>query len=362
MNKLIQSLRPFKMGPKHADCFKFGSHLNMSQKEFCFSYIKNLLLGLMLLSFVTSCQKSADHKVVAVTQIVAHPAVDEVRRGIKEGLAQAGYREGHNLTWVYENAHGNIATANQIAQKFVGMKPDVMVAITTSSAQAAASATRSNKIPVVFAAVTDPLAAGLVRSLAAPEGNITGTTDMPPIEKQILLIREIMPNLKILGVLYNVGEANSAAQVEKVKQVAKTLDIKVITKAAENSTKVLSAAQGLITEVDAIYVPLDNTVASALRAVITLCMSDEISKKLPVFASDPEGVHQGAVATIGFTHYEEGKKAGIMVAHVLKGQAPASMAVQSPQHLGVYLNLKSAQDLGIQIPTAMIKNAIEVIK
>jgi len=361
MGEFKLRLSASKKDQKHEN-FKYSQYLGLYFIKSFLASFRTLLVALIFLPFATSCQESSKHKVVAVTQIVAHPAVDAVRQGIKESLAEAGYTEGHNLTWIYENAHGNIATANQIAQKFVGMKPDVIVTITTSSAQAAASATRDNKIPVVFAAVTDPLAAGLIASFAAPGGNLTGTTDMPPIEKQILLIREIMPNIKTLGVLYNAGEANSAAQVERVKQLANTLEIKVIAKTAENSTKVLSAAQGLVTEVDAIYIPLDNTVASALRAVITLCMSDEIGKKIPVFASDPEGVHQGAVATIGFTHYEEGKKTGMIVAQVLKGHAPATLAVQSPQDLGIYINLKSAEALGFQIPAAMIKSATEVIK
>lgn len=326
------------------------------------SYLNALLSSIFIFALCNSCQETSKHKVVAVTQIVAHPAVDAVRKGVKDSLAEAGYEEGRNLTWIYENAHGNIATATQIAQKFVGIKPDVIVAITTPSAQAVASATRQNKIPVVFAAVTDPLGAGLVSRIESPGSNITGTTDAPPIEKQINLIKSIMPDIKTLGVLYNAGEANSAAQVEKVKHLCSELRIKVIAKTVDNSTKVLGAAQGLVTEVDAIYIPLDNTVASALHAVIALCLSNDIDKKIPVFASDPEGVDQGAVATIGFTHYEEGKKAGEMVVQILNGAKPSDMPVGSPKKIGIYLNMKSAEVLGLKIPAEMLENAAKIVK
>ncbi len=321
------------------------------------------ILSLIWLKPFQESSTKPDITVVAVTQIVAHPAVDSVREGIKEVLTRAGYKDGENLRWIYENAHGNIATANQIAHKFAGLNPHVIVAITTPSALAVLSAVGNTCTPVVFAAVTDPVEAKLVDTLDRPGKNVTGTSDKPPIKEQIALIREILGTEKSihLGILYNSGEANSVQQVEIASQAAQELGIKVTVRSVDNATKVLAAAQSLLSDVDAIYVPLDNVVASALPALVNICLNNPMGKKIPVFASDPEGVRQGAIATVGFTHYDEGLLAGAIVLRILGGEPAETISVQSPHPASIYLNKTSAEKLGITLPADLMEQAKEIL-
>ncbi len=303
-----------------------------------------------------------DAKIIAITQIVTHPALDSVREGLLTSLAAAGWQQGKNVRIIYENAHGNIATANQIAHKFASLKADVIVAIATPSAQTVISTTRGKDIPIVFAAVSDPVAAKLVPNLERPGGHITGTSDHPPVAEQIDLIIECLPHKDslVLGMIYNAGEPNSVAQVAITEKIAEQKGIKIITRAVDNSTKVATAVQSLIAKVDALYLPLDNTVASALPSVFQTSLNNPHGKKVPVFASDPEVVKEGALATIGFTHFDEGKLTGAVVNRILLGESPGDIAVETPQPARVYLNLKTAGKLGIEIPEAVIARAAKI--
>ena len=219
---------------------------------------------------------------VAVTAIVEHPALDAARQGIQDELAAEGYVAGKNLDFRFESAQGNPAIAAQIAQKFVGDAPDVIVPISTPSAQAVAAATKT--IPIVFTAVTDPVGAKLVASLEHPGGNITGMTDLSPIGAHLDLIKEITPDVASLGVIYNPGEANSVTLLDLLRQEAPARGIEIEEAAAPRSSDVLAAAQSLVGKVDAIYVPTDNTVVTALEAVIGVGIENE----LPVYAGDTE--------------------------------------------------------------------------
>ena len=217
---------------------------------------------------------------VAVTAIVEHPALDAVRQGVQDELAAQGYEAGENLDFQFESAQGNPATAAQIAQKFVGEAPDVIVPISTPSAQAVAGATKD--IPIVFSAVTDPLGAKLVASLEQPGGNVTGMTDLSPIGAHLDLVKEITPEVATLGVIYNPGEANSVTLLDLLKQEAPARDIAIVEAAAPRSADVQAAAQSLVGRVDAIYVPTDNTVVTALEAIVGV----GIDNQLPVYAGD----------------------------------------------------------------------------
>jgi ABC-type uncharacterized transport system, periplasmic component, COG2984 len=157
----------------------------------------------------------ADEVTVAVTAIVEHPALDAARDGVKEALAEAGFKEGENLKFLYESAQGNPGTAAQIARQFIGEGPNVIVPISTPSAQAVVAATRD--IPVVFTAVSDPLGAQLVKDMQKPGGNVTGLSDMSPVADHIALIKEITPNAKTIGFIYNSAEANSVSTLAALK-------------------------------------------------------------------------------------------------------------------------------------------------
>lgn len=298
---------------------------------------------------------AADKAVVAVTAIVEHPSLEAVRDGVRAALAQAGYREGDTLVFRYETAQGSPATAAQIARNYVGETPDVIVPITTPSAQAVAAATRD--IPVVFAAITDPVGAGLVASRERPGGNVTGTSDMAPVADHLDLIRQIMPGARTLGVLYNPGEANSVSILAALRTMAPQRDIAVLEAPVARTADVRTAAQSLVGRVDAIYVPTDSTIITAIEAVIGV----GIENRVPVFSGDTDSVVRGAVATLGFDYYQVGLQTGSMVARVLQGEAPAGMPVVNARGAELFVNLRSAGAMGVTIPPALLERARRVI-
>ncbi len=325
---------------------------------------KGWLVLSLIYSFLNVPVHAAEKQVtIAITQVTAHPALDAVREGFKHQLEKQGFREGHNLKIIYENAYGNIATANQIAQKFVGASPDLILAITTPSAQSMVTANKDKAIPIVFSAVTDPLGASLIASFEKPGEHITGTIDMPPLKEQLSLIQQTLGKKNIkLGVVYNSGEANSVYQVKQLQALAPSYGIQVITKVVDSSTKVISAVHSLVPQVDALYAPLDNVVAAAFPSIVKTCLENDHGKKIPVFASDPEGVRQGALATIGFTHYQEGMLAGRIVSRILAGEKPGNIPVTGPEVSELYINTTSAKALGLEVPKSVLKNASEVVR
>ncbi|XKG39576.1 ABC transporter substrate-binding protein [Marinobacter sp.] len=297
-----------------------------------------------------------DKKVVAITQIVEHPALDAVHQGVKDELAEQGYKEGENLTVLFESAQGNSAIASQIARKFVGESPDVIVAIATPSAQTVAAAAR--EIPVVFSAVTDPVAARLVESLDRPGANITGVTDMLPLEDHINMMLRIVPEAKRIGTVYNPGEANAVALVDQLETRLADRDMELVKAAATKTSEVLGAARSLVGKVDAIYLTTDNTVISAVEAVISVGERASI----PVFAADTATVSRGAVAALGFDYYDVGRQTGAVVAKILRGEAPADIPVETVEKLSLAVNIAAADRMGITIPNAVIEEADEVLR
>lgn len=312
--------------------------------------------GMLLGALAFSTPAFAEEAFVAVTAIVEHPALDACRDGIRDELKAAGYEEGKNLRFVYESAQGNPGTAVQVAQKFVGENPTVIVPISTPSAQAVISAT--SDIPVVFTAVTDPLGAKLVTNLEKPGGNVTGMSDLSPIGKQLDLIREIVPAAKRIGVPYNPGEANAVTLVALLKEKATPLGMEIVEAAAPKSSDVQAAAQSLVGKVDVIYVPTDNTIVSALEAVIGVGTDN----KIPVFAGDTDSVKRGAIAAVGFDYYDVGRQTGKIVARILKGEKPGDIAVQGIEITQLFVNPGAAEKMGITIPESVIAGAKEVVK
>jgi putative tryptophan/tyrosine transport system substrate-binding protein len=292
---------------------------------------------------------------VAVTAIVEHPALDAVRDGVKAELAAGGYEDGKNLRFSYESAQGNPATAAQIARKLVGDRPDVIVPISTPSAQAVVGSTKD--IPVVFTAVTDPVGAKLVKDAQKPGGNVTGMSDLSPIGKHLDLVKEITPDAKTLGVIYNPGEANSLTLLALLKQEAPARGLTIKEAPAPKSADVLPAAQSLVGKADAIYVPTDNTVITALEAIVKVGQQN----KLPVYAGDTDSVPRGAVAALGFNYFDVGRQTGRMVLRVLKGEKPGDIPVRTAQGTDLHVNPKAAQAMGVTIPEAVVARASKVI-
>ncbi|MDO6442098.1 MULTISPECIES: ABC transporter substrate-binding protein [unclassified Marinobacter] len=313
------------------------------------------LLGASLMA-LASITQAAEPRVVAITQIVEHPALDAVYQGVKDELAERGYTEGDNLTVMHESAQGNSAIASQIARKFIGDSPDVIVAIATPSAQTVAAAARN--IPVVFAAVTDPVGAKLVKDAEAPGANITGVSDMLPIDKHLDMLLRMVPDAKNIGTVYNPGEANAVSLIELLDERLQARGLTLVKGAATKTSEVLGAARSLVGKVDAIYLTTDNTVISAAEAVISVGER----AKIPVFAADTATVDRGAVAALGFDYYDHGRQAGVMVARILEGEKPGDMPVETMEKLDLFVNPEAGERMGITIADDVIAEAKEVVK
>ncbi|MDI3481920.1 MAG: putative tryptophan/tyrosine transport system substrate-binding protein [Tepidanaerobacteraceae bacterium] len=293
---------------------------------------------------------------IGISQFVEHPALDSARKGFIDGLKEAGFEEGKNVVFELENAQGDFPTTQTIASKFVGEKVDMILAIATPSAQSAANATK--EIPILITAVTDPVSAGLVKSLEKPGTNVTGTTDMNPVKEQLELLKQILPNAKNVGILYNAAEANSKVQVDIAKKAAAELGLTVHEATVANSSEVNQAVQSIAGKVDAIYAPTDNTVASSIGAVVKVCND----AKIPVIAAERGMVDGGALATLGIDYYLLGKQTGKVAARVLKGEKPEDIPIEGSKDLKLIINKKSADALGIKIPDELMSKADEIIK
>ncbi|WP_417567777.1 ABC transporter substrate-binding protein [Marinobacter sp.] len=312
------------------------------------------LIGATLLA-TASLVQAQEPRVVAITQIVEHPALDAVYQGVKDELAERGYKEGENLTIMHESAQGNAAIASQIARKFIGEQPDVIVAIATPSAQTVAAAARN--IPVVFSAVTDPVGAKLVQSLDAPGANISGVSDMLPIDKHLDMLLRVMPDAKRIGTVYNPGEANAVSLVNLLEERLQARGLTLEKAAATKTSEVLGAARSLVGKADAIYLTTDNTVISAAEAVIAVGERADI----PVFAADTATVERGAVAALGFDYYDHGRQTGVMVVKVLEGKNPGDMPVETMEKLDLFVNPAAAERMGITLSDELVAEAEQVI-
>jgi putative ABC transport system substrate-binding protein len=288
---------------------------------------------------------------VGITQIVTHPALDAAVKGFKEALAAKGFVEGQNITFDAQNAQGDISTAASIAQKFAGEGLDLIYAVATPTSQAVAKVTTT--IPIVFCAVTDPVAAGLVADANAPSANITGVSDLLPVQPHLDLIKAIVPKVKTIGVLYNAGEANSVSLIKLEKAAAAKMGIKVVDATAASSSEVQAAVQSLVGRVDAVSVLTDNTVVSALESVVKVCEQN----KLPLICGDTDSVKRGAVAAYAFNYEDLGKQAGDIAAQIFGGTAIKDIPVEYAKNLQLAINEKAAKAMGVTIPADLVAKA-----
>ncbi len=293
---------------------------------------------------------------VAVTSIVEHPALDSIKDGVHEALAAAGYTEAKGLKWQFQTAQGNTAIAAQIARKFVGDKPDVIVAIATPSAQAVVAATKT--IPVVYSAVTDPVAAQLVSSMDPSGTNVTGVSDALSLEKQVELIQKVVPNAKKIGMVYNPGEANSVVVVKRMRELLPKAGMTLVEASAARTVDVGAAARSLVGKVDAIYTNTDNNVVSAYESLVKV--GD--SAKIPLIASDTDSVKRGAIAALGVNYHDLGLQTGKVVIRILKGDKPGDIASQTSDKLELYVNPGAAKRQGVTLSDALIKSATKVVE
>ncbi|MBW8309634.1 MAG: ABC transporter substrate-binding protein [Candidatus Paracaedibacteraceae bacterium] len=304
-----------------------------------------VILHTLVLSSFCSIQAKP---LVAITKIAPHPSLEAIEKGIKDGLKEAGIDAGYQL----DNAQGNISTAVQIAKKYGALKPDVIIPISTPSAQTVYQVALSEKIPVVFAAVSDPVAAKLIDAETKKGKNLTGVSDLSPISEQIRLIQILQPSAQKIGILYNPGEANSVALLDlfKLQATAKGLEIKLFP--CLSSVDLRAVSQKIKGNVDAVYIPNDNTIISGLNVVV------KILDDLPIYAADPESVYRGCLASAALSQYDIGVETGKLAARVLKGENPSTVPVVHATVAYVTLNQRVAHKLKIDFPQSLKKNAI----
>ncbi|MGG4442404.1 ABC transporter substrate-binding protein [Brevibacillus fortis] len=294
---------------------------------------------------------------IGIAQFVEHPALDAAREGFISQLAKNGYENDKQVKINVQSAQASMDTAIQIAQKFEADKVDLVLAIATPTAQAAAQT--SKEIPILFTAVTDPVQAGLVAAMDKPGANVTGTSDMNPVEEQLKLIKELKADAKSVGIIYSSGEVNSKVQVDAAKAVASKLGLEIKEAAITSATEVKQAAESMVGKVDAFYVPTDNMVVSSIAAVIGVAEA----QKIPVIAGEENSVKSGAIATYGIDYTKLGEQTADMAAKILKGEAkPADMAVEVQADMKLVLNKKAAEKMGVTIPQAMLDRAGQVIE
>lgn len=313
------------------------------------------LIGLSSLGLTQA--RAAQQKLVLVTQIVDHPALDAVAKGAVSYLRKNGFDE-KTLEIRQENAQGNLTTAAQIAKKFASDAPDAIIAISTPSAQTVIKAV-SGRIPIVYGAITDPVAAKIVPEPTKKEKNIevTGVSDLPSFTDQLSFILEIQPAAKTIGLLYNPGEANSLASLTAVEAAAKEKGLRIIPQAVSKVTEVSQGALRLVGKVDAIYVANDNTVATGLEGAIKVCHKH----KLPLYAADILLVSKGLIGMRGPDYESQGEQVGALVARILKGEKAHSLPSEGPQKTRMILSPKAALKMGIEIPDSLIKKADEIV-
>ncbi|MFB1427303.1 ABC transporter substrate-binding protein [Micrococcus endophyticus] len=311
---------------------------------------------------LTACGDSGDagaggdeKYTVGINQLVSHPALDGAREGFKEAFSDAGLE----VTFEEQNAQGEQATVTSIASTFANDGDvDLVAAIATPAAQGTAAAVKDK--PVVFMAVTDPKGAELVASEEAPGGNVTGVSDRNPVQEQLQLLKDVNPDAKTVGIVYNSGEANSAVQVEQAKEAGQELGLEIKEATVTNSSEVQQGVQSL-SDVDGIYVPTDNAVVSALETVVGFGEENDI----PVISADIDSVDRGALGTYGIDYKAHGKQAGEMAVKILKdGANPGEIAVgfADPANLQLVLNPAAAEAYGVQIPAELTDEADRLVE
>ena len=318
-----------------------------------------ILVGAVSISFAQE-KKSKIFK-IGVTQIVSHPALDSDAKGFEKALADAGFKEGVHVTYDRQNAQGDMANAQTIAQKFLDAKVNLIHSIATPTSQAVVKTIKN--IPVVFSSVTDPVDAGLVPKTSTPGTksgtNVTGVSDRWPVHLQFEMYAKFVPKAKKWGTIYNAGDANSMVHIKEMRESAKKLGVELIETTISTSAETLQAVQSLAGKgVQAINITSDNTAVSAFEAIVKVCNE----KKIPLFAGDVDSVPRGAIAAYGLDYFLIGESAGKKAVQILKGTKPGDIPWGPAEKFGLVVSEKAAKAQGIVIPPDLLKKANKVIK
>ncbi len=290
---------------------------------------------------------------IGIAQFAPHGSLDNCREGFKQGLEEAGIT---NVEFDEQNAQAETATANQIAQNMAADKDvDLVCAIATPMAQAAYNAAQQGGKPVIFTAVTDPVAASLAKEDGTPVGEVTGTSDKLAVEAQLQMIREFMPEATKIGILYSTSEANSVSAIDEYKSLAADYNFEIVESGVSQAADIPLAAADIVTKVDCLTNLTDNTVVNNLPTVL-----DAAGKaNIPVFGSEIEQVKNGCVAAEGLDYIALGKKTGEMAARVLKGEAASSIPYETITEYSLYINSEALAGLNMQVPAQLAENAVE---
>ena len=304
----------------------------------------------------SSSSEGEEMYTIGISQFAEHGSLDNCREGFIQGLEEEGLIEGENLEIKVNNADSDTGTAAQIADTFVADKVDLICAIATPSAQAAYNSARNTDIPVVYTAVTNPEKAQLADDEGMPVGAVTGTSDQLPVEAQLAMIREILPDAETIGILYTTSEANSAYSITQYEKYAEEYGFTLETAGVTNTSEVSLAAASLLDKVDCLTNLTDNTVVSALPTIL-----DQANEKnIPVFGSEIEQVKLGCLAAEGLDYVNLGIETGKMAAQILKGESNAEdMEYELLTESSLYINQAVADNLGITIPDGMTQRAEE---
>ncbi|MCO6017275.1 MULTISPECIES: ABC transporter substrate-binding protein [Carnobacterium] len=314
------------------------------------------LTGLVALGLLAGCtggnSKSENKKEVkvGVLQYMEHNSLDQARKGFVAELKDAGYEEGKNMTLDYQNAQGDQSNLKSMSERLVKNKNDVILAIATPAAQSVVNETTT--LPVLFTAVTDAVSAGLVTSNEKPGGNVTGTSDMVPIDEQTDLLLSIVPEAKTVGIIYNASEKNSEIQSKLAKKALEKSGVKVKEVTVSSTNDVQQVMTSLAKQVDGIYIPTDNTLAKTMSTV------GEIAEaaKIPVIAGSTDMVEEGGLATYGINYEKLGRQTGKLAVKILKGEAkPEELSIETSKNLELVVNQKMAKALEIDPASIKIK-------
>lgn len=315
--------------------------------------IISLMLAIVLVLAATGC--SGQKKItIGIIQYMDHVALDNAREGFIEALKENGYVDGENIKIDYQNAQGDQSNLSTISDRFIKNKVNLVLAIATPAAQSIAG--KTTEIPILGTAITDYVSAKLVNSNEAPGTNVSGTSDMNPIKEQIDLLVKLVPNAKTVGVLYTSSEDNSILQAKIAKEAIESLGLKYVEVTVSSTNDVQQATQSIVGQCDAIYIPTDNTFASAMPIVNGVT----VQSKTPVICGEAGMVESGGLATLGINYRNLGYQTGLMAVKVLKGEAkPSDMPIETAREFDFAINGTVAKEIGLEIPADLQQYVFE---
>lgn len=323
-------------------------------------FIALMTASMLALTMLAGCGSTDDAGTpaetvnVAIAQFAPHGSLDNCVEGFKLGMEEAGYIEGENVVYDFQNAQADMANANQIAQSMAAAKPDLICGVATPMAQACYNAA-NGEIPVIYTAVTDPVAAELANEDGTGVGNATGTSDKLAVDAQLEMIRKFMPDASKIGILYTTSEANSVSAIAEYKELAPNYGFEIVESGISQPSDIPIAAADLASKVDCISNLTDNTVVSSLATVLDVANKAGI----PVFGSEIEQVKNGCVATEGLDYVALGKQTGAMAARVLAGEKAQDIPFETITEYSLYINSAALKALDMSCPDELKAEANE---